>query len=452
MTPTKKNFYKVNTIIIFSLTLLAFLVKYIILHQNSFQNYSTSEICIWFVSPFLLVLFSVLLSKIILSFTVSKEKAVTTNEASFATTFKQNVWKQVFFFILASAILLLFVPIVYFVIYGKEVSLSQNFWSLNGFDFFIIIVLGGCTAGVLYTFFLQKRMRYFILVLLLAIGGFFLTVLVLANTSVSVEEIYETSVVEDGYHEGDAINMTQDTEEISYEQGYESRYQDSINALKYTFYYEDIDHLPCGAYFADLWDDPLQDSDSTQYVLINYLQDYMNLRKYSDVGSFLDSSTYLKLTPQTQKVFDKIERNPVRLLSAFKSYSPMVYYMIPNEIYEASGLRNLTQLLLQTHKELYKNKAVLEEIYYIMSLTYEDQSHYGRSDYYLDLKSYISNEVLTRLQSDENFYKAYGDSNEISSYTKGEAVWLYTFWARRYKEQNDKAVYTILNEIEAHYQ
>ena len=452
MTPTKKNFYKVNAIIIFSLTLLALFVKFIIVGQNSFQNYSTSEICIWFVSPFLLLLFSVLLSKIILSFTVSKEIAVTTNEATFATTFKQNVWKQVFFFILASAILLLFVPIFYFLIYGKDVSLSQNFWSLNGLDFFSIIVLGGCIAGVFYTFFLKKRIRYFILVLLLAIGGFFLTVLVLANTSVSVEEIYERPVAEEGYYEGDAINMTQDVEEISYEQGYESRYEDSINALKYTFYFEDIDHLQCGAYFADLWDDPLQDRDSTQYVLINYFQEYMNLRKHSDVDYFLDNSNYLKITPQTQKVLDKIERNPVRLLSAFKSYSPIVYYMIPNEIYEESGLKNLTQLLLQTHKELYKNKAVLEEIYYIMNLTYDDQSHYGRSDYYLDLKAYISDEVLTRLQSDENFYKSYNNSNEISSYTKGEAVWLYTFWARRYKEQNDKAVYTILNEIEAHYQ
>ena len=271
-------------------------------------------------------------------------------------------------------------------------------------------------------------------------------------TITSYEDKQDTRSVFDeaNYHEYRETQLESLTGEITYATSDYERSQDSLKALQYNFNFEDLSSLETGAYFADLWESPLHDKDSAQAVLINFFDDYLKLRKYGYVAHFLDAPRYQDLTKQSLKVWDKIERDPIKLLSAFKSYKAMFYYLIPNEIYVESGLRNLTKLLLQTHYELYDDDTKLDKIYTIMTRPRNDKEYLTRYDYFNDLKGFISKNVLTTLQSKANFYS--NNPKKITYYGEGEAVWLYSFWARRHKEKNDDEVFQILYEIDNHYQ
>ncbi|HEU4495874.1 MAG TPA: hypothetical protein VFR70_02370, partial [Flavobacterium sp.] len=67
-------------------------------------------------------------------------------------------------------------------------------------------------------------------------------------------------------------------------------------------------------------------------------------------------------------------------------------------------------------------------------------------EYYDSLLPFISDSVLQPLKTSA---KTYGTEAEYN--WKLNAVWIYSFWSRRYKEGNIDEVFKILKEIQSQY-
>ncbi|MFD2909226.1 hypothetical protein ACFSX9_10860 [Flavobacterium ardleyense] len=439
------NFFKINAIVVFCATLVMAVLSYMLSSPHGSENYTLKEICIWLVFPLFALMIALLFSKIISSI-LKTEESQTTGVRSFTTV----IWKNLFIFSLINTVILFLLVPIFFLIHDlKTLRIYQSFEDFNGFDYLVCCVATGYFFGTLYSVATKKKKSNWALVGFLLLQGlivsYFIAVSVSAYSDEPETEGYARAVNESEY---DETRMVESGDSQTYSESEYTRYQDSIEALNYNLPFEDLSSLKTGAYFADLWENPSDDKDSTLHVLLNVFNDYIILRKEGSVGHFIDAPRDVNLLDATVKVMNKMGNDPVKLASAFKSYRAMIYYLIPEEIYKESGLKNLTELLLQTHYELYDDEKKLDEIYNIMTMPRDDDRHFGRNDYFIDLKGFFSKKIIKSVQSSANF-STY--DSILSDYSKGQVVWLYTFWARRYKENNDEEVFQILNEIKEHY-
>lgn len=434
-------FFKTTFLILISIAILIQVIQYFFFNY-SYRSLKTMEIYFRLLSPFLLLILSAILA-VVMNTVIQLNK-----------DFKsKTIWKNLVVFYSFVSLLFFLIPTILIFNYGQDkVSFSNHIVKHFNTNYIVISLLITVLTAGLYS--LLKKKSAILITLFLVLAAFFSCYFLYVELNFYVDQQEENRVLET--QEYDEIQMVREVGEISYEEEQEIRYQDSINALEYVLYPQNIEDIDCGAYFADIWENPIKDKDSTQFALLNFFNDYLNLRKKNGIGDYVDNishfDSYEKLTSQSIKIMDKIDRNASKLLSSFTSYDKLIYLIITKDVYEESGLKNLTSLLLKTHKELYLDKTKLDKIYYIMTLPHSNEFR-GRSDYFNDLRYYISNDIIAALQSNENFNKPNENVNiqTIDAYTKGEAVWLYSFWARRYKENNDEVVFEILNKIKNHY-
>ena len=442
---TTNSFFKINAIVVFCTTLIMAVFSYMLSNRYSSENYTVKEICIWLVFPLFALMITFLFSKIISSILKTEVTHI-----SYVRSFTSVIWKNLFIFSLINTmILFLFVPFFFLFHDINTIKIYQDFEDFNGFDYLVCCVLTGYFFGTLYSVVTKKKKSNWALVGFLLLQGLIITYFIAVSVGAYSDgpeiEGYARAVNEIEYDEAQVVESG---DSQTYSESEYTRYQDSIEALNYNLPFEDLSSLKTGAYFADLWENPSDDKDSTLHVLLNVFNDYIILRKEGSVGHYIDAPRDVNLLDATVKVMNKLGNDPIKLVSAFNSYRTMIYYLIPEEIYKESGLKNLTELLLQTHHELYDDEKKLDEIYNIMTMPYNDELHFGRNDYFIDLKDFFSKKIIKAVQSNANFST---DDSRLSDYSKGQVVWLYTFWARRYKQNNDEEVFQILNEINEHY-
>lgn len=132
---------------------------------------------------------------------------------------------------------------------------------------------------------------------------------------------------------------------------------------------------------------------------INFTWDYSFLSRLFKE----DASLSEKLT----RVFLTKYRNPDQLLRAFEKFKEEIFQRIPKSLYE-KVFEEIILDILQAHQVI--------------------ESQPDREAYFED---------LYKKANSQNLHRQY---------------WAYTFWKRREIEKNDKAVFSILNEIREHYE
>lgn len=184
----------------------------------------------------------------------------------------------------------------------------------------------------------------------------------------------------------------------------------------------------------------------TQNYLRFFLSDFLKLRKDQ---SFMEIRRSIQMglsSNNSHGILDKIKMvryNSRNLEDTFDNYSPLFYAFISKEIYFDSNLNLLVDALIKSYDDidaLDPDMKILENIYDIMVSSRKHPMVYFRK-----IKPYVSPAALQLIKKNT-------DRNGESLYsTQLTTVWIYSFWARRNKERNIRAVHKILLEIKEHY-
>ncbi|MGF6850974.1 hypothetical protein QFZ51_006209 [Chitinophaga sp. W3I9] len=133
-------------------------------------------------------------------------------------------------------------------------------------------------------------------------------------------------------------------------------------------------------------------------------------------------------------------RDEARLRASFASYKNLLYEMLPYNTYQRSPARYYVEKLLLTYSALQANENVtaqLEKFYIKMAIS----TDHGPSENFIgEVRQVLSS--MIRVDPSLN-------NNDLGAHRM--TVWLVSFWARRYNEGNQQAVYEILKEISDMY-
>jgi hypothetical protein len=207
-------------------------------------------------------------------------------------------------------------------------------------------------------------------------------------------------------------------------------------------------------YFKSLFNDEKYDDakaqDLTKLFLSGFLelekgQSFMQLRRAAERGFFYEEYD------EINKVDKKIRRNPDAIRNTFDSYNVLLYTFLSQKNYYDSSLNEIVNTLISSHDDIYKTEnpeESLDKMYKTMIFGAKKEF----PEYYFDnLSPYASENVLNSISKNAEM-NSERDNNEVSYSAKFSTVWIYSFWARRYKEKNIDVVYEILKEIKEHYE
>ncbi|KFF04844.1 hypothetical protein [Flavobacterium reichenbachii] len=206
--------------------------------------------------------------------------------------------------------------------------------------------------------------------------------------------------------------------------------------------------LETGDYFIELFDETYTKS-KVQELFGFFLSDFLSLQRKQSIcylrGS-IELGFYSYRYDDLVAVDKMIGRNPESIQKTFDSYSPLIYAFISDETYYDSNLNVIVDILIESHNDIYRTEnpeEALNKIYKIMVL--------GKNTQYPDfhfkeLSKFASKKVLDLIKQNTK-----GDPDPDYS-VKVSTFWIYSFWARRYKEKNIDVVFEIIKEIKQHYE
>ncbi|MBS7256293.1 MFS transporter [Flavobacterium branchiicola] len=207
-------------------------------------------------------------------------------------------------------------------------------------------------------------------------------------------------------------------------------------------------------YFKNLFNDEKYDDAKVQDLTKLFLSDYLALEKgksFSGIRKAAEKGFYYEIYDEINKIVNKIRRNPEEIRSTFDSYNMLLYAFLSEKNYYDSSLNETVNILISSHDDIYKTEdpeQTLDKIYKTMIFGAKKEF----PEYYFDnLKSYASENTLSSISKNADANAESDDSNPDYN-SKLNTTWIYSFWARRYKEKNSDVVYEILKEIKEHYE
>lgn len=135
-----------------------------------------------------------------------------------------------------------------------------------------------------------------------------------------------------------------------------------------------------------------------------------------------------------------VGRDSVRLRQSFDAYKKLLYQILPYNTYQRSPVHYYVDKLLLTYSALQTKENItarLEKLYTKMAVVTD---YTASEDFIEDVKLVIDN--MDRVDPSLN-------NHDLNA--RRMAVWLVSFWARRYNEGNQQTVYEILKEISDMY-
>lgn len=133
-------------------------------------------------------------------------------------------------------------------------------------------------------------------------------------------------------------------------------------------------------------------------------------------------------------------RDSARLRETFNNYKKLLYEILPYNIYQRSAAHYYVDKLLLTYSALQAKENVaerLEKLYTKMAVVTD---YTASEDFIKDVKLVMDN--MDRVDPSLN-------NSDLNA--RRMAVWLVSFWARRYNEGNQQTVYEILKNISEMY-
>lgn len=165
----------------------------------------------------------------------------------------------------------------------------------------------------------------------------------------------------------------------------------------------------------------------------HYISSYLSDHNYKGVNDFLSAS-----------FVNHLKKNPSLITDIFEKNHNMFYSLITRRTYKKLDFDKVVTGLLISYNDIYSTpdyKERLEEIYKVMKFQKERDD--DAKKFYSKIEPFTSDEFLLNLE----------EIRLISGkqFADGDIVWFYSFWARRYNENNINQVYKIINEINSHY-
>lgn len=204
-------------------------------------------------------------------------------------------------------------------------------------------------------------------------------------------------------------------------------------------------------YFKQLFEDSNYDNDKTQDLAKLFLSSFLKLEKgQSFTGIRRAIEMGFAYNEEINKIDAKIRRNPESIRQTFDSYNTLFYAFLSKKIYLESNLNLIVDAMIKSHEDIYKTEnpeETLSKIYKIMNFGEKKEF----PDYYnTEINPYVSEELSSSIKKNA---ETNSDLDESSTTFNSQlnTVWIYSFWARRYKEKNNDVVFKILKEIKEHY-
>ncbi len=185
--------------------------------------------------------------------------------------------------------------------------------------------------------------------------------------------------------------------------------------------------------------------------VIKMFFDDFNLKEY-DVERGIANSYYLspyagdyeKVDSEYDlfhSIFASVDRSPEALQRLFTEEVKQIIYALfeSNDLYEDTGAEAMVEALLLAYEELADDYETLPQIYDLAAKDY--LSGYDEIN---EIIAYTATDEVREILSDEN-YTNY--DNDVWSEIDSRLFLVYTFWARRYHEENQAVVYSLLKEF-----
>lgn len=248
----------------------------------------------------------------------------------------------------------------------------------------------------------------------------------------------------------ESLNYVPETEEVSVSEEVESEGEEAESDY-YGFIGMSFPEIKTNEYFKDLFGDQKYDDAKIQDLTKLFLSSFLVLEKDQSFTSIRIAIERGFAYDEEMKVIDnKIRRNPEAIKESFDSYSPFLYAFVSDKIYFETNLNLIVDALIKSHEDIYEAEnpeQVLGEIY--KTMIFGSKKEFPEY-YYKEINLYASENVLNLIK--KNAETNSDRDNSAADYSSQlNTVWIYSFWARRFKEKNSDVVFEILKEVREHY-
>lgn len=178
------------------------------------------------------------------------------------------------------------------------------------------------------------------------------------------------------------------------------------------------------------------------------MYNYLNFNKQSILGSFLDKWVFwtdpdgvskgdfdpANSGSQFNYLWNKIDRSPENIKKLISENDKQFLYSLfdGNNFYKKSGVQSMVEGLLLSYREINESDWLLDK-FQNFPQKYEFQ--------YVIVDDAISEEMLEVLADYK--YSFYGENTDIEQ----RVYYVYSFWARRFKEGNSELVHQMLQDF-----
>lgn len=217
----------------------------------------------------------------------------------------------------------------------------------------------------------------------------------------------------------------------------------------YSFNEMDFSDIETGGYFEKYYDTETSENSKSQELLKLFLSKNLNLRDDQYISEIRRAIMYAQHEDEFSEINDideEMGRKPEEIRKAFDSYKLLIYAFLNDKIYFDSNLNLIVEALIASHENISQTEIpdeTMKKIHTIMNMGYKETFP---GEYFESLKPFMSEKVLAPLKQNAQKFESDFEYNY-----KLNAVWIYSFWGRRFEEKNHDEVFKILQEIQAHY-
>lgn len=428
--------YKFILIIHIVLILLLWLFKpYIFFEDN--EPFETYQLLILGISPVVFLGISILFQKIVVSVINSDS-----SKANLEIDSEEKIWKTTFFINLLFVIVTFFVAIAFSLSKFKIIIVSTYDFSEDWATFLIIIAIASFIIGT----FIKIKNTVWEVNKFVGILMIFISILIfLMSLYLPIIHFFYLSQT------GEMTTEATESEIVSEDEVFEVADEpDEKNYDFYSFNEMDFSDVETGNYFEKYYKRGTNENSKSLKLLKLFLSKNLDLRDDQYISEIRRAIMYAQHEDEFSEINDideQMNRKPEAIREAFDSYKPLIYAFLNDKIYFDSNLNLIVEALIASHEDISDTEnpeATMKRILSIMNIGFEKTFP---GEYFESLQPFMSEKVLSPLKKNAEKFE-----EELEYNYKLNAVWIYSFWGRRFEEKNHEEVLKILQEINSHYQ
>lgn len=398
-------------------------------------NLRTVALLVFGLSPSVLILFSILFQKMVFA-VINSDSLQSNNEGE---TKEEKIWKTTFF------TYLIFCGVSFLASLGLIFIKSEiDINSYGEIPKMIMLLLFSITiASFIIALFIRIKNTIWEVNKIVGILMFVLSAIVFGfSLFVPVVNIFrfQSSEYEEAPPSSDATYVNEAEVGEEYEMVETDFY--SLNEI-------DFSAIETDGYFEKYYERGTDEKSKSIALLVLFVSKNLNLRDDQYVSEIRRAIMYAQHEDEfseINEIVEKMGRKPEAIREAFDSYKSLIYAVLSDKIYFDSNLNLIVDALIASYNDISEAEnpeSSMKQILTIMNRGYKETFP---GEYFESLKPFMSETVLSPLKQNAQKFESDFEYNY-----KMNAVWVYSFWGRRFEEKNHEEVFKILKEIQAHY-